>query len=112
MKWGLVDHLRDTSGRKIPEGDVFVGWLNREIRRQKPPSIAIREDGLELFIELGDFLNTRIPGFREARPKKGDLISHSEARRHAQKRFGWVDNQYQDKDGTGRYLEDTPQWAQ
>ncbi|MBY5338195.1 hypothetical protein HFO99_30540 [Rhizobium leguminosarum] len=53
MKWGLVECLQ-SQGRKVQDADSIIAWLNKRIREQQPPQVAIGTDGSRMRINLGE----------------------------------------------------------
>ncbi|TBZ13960.1 hypothetical protein [Rhizobium leguminosarum] len=53
MKWGLVESLH-SHGRKVQDVDSIIAWLNKRIREQQPPNVAISTDGSRMRINLGE----------------------------------------------------------
>ncbi|NKM69109.1 hypothetical protein [Rhizobium laguerreae] len=53
MKWGLVESLR-SHGRKVQDAENIIAWLNKRIREQQPPMVAVSTDGSRLRIHLGE----------------------------------------------------------
>lgn len=113
LQWGMAKAFRDRRGRLIPEAAVLIGWINNEFRKQKPPSIAVSPDGkrlrISIFVPASDY-ETGV--YIQRRFDRSKFIDGSEAHRQAQKRLGWVDYEYEDKAGTGKFIYHTPTWAQ